>query len=144
MKIFHHFSLKHIISLLLIIMPCSRLFSNKINVTIAPNGVNQANQTITFDLSWQNSWREDGTPYTSKNWDAAWVFIKFRDCSASNNVQFTHGLISTVTGDHNFNVLSSSTPFEPTLANGSAVGIDPAPNNTGVMLRSANYPVTTP
>jgi formylglycine-generating enzyme required for sulfatase activity len=30
---------------------------------------------VTFDLSWENSWRSDGG---AGNWDAAWVFAKFR------------------------------------------------------------------
>jgi hypothetical protein len=31
---------------------------------------------VTFDISWENSWRVTSAP---SNWDAAWVFIKFRE-----------------------------------------------------------------
>jgi hypothetical protein len=38
---------------------------------------NQAtgNVDVSFDISWTNSWRTSSAPY---NWDAAWVFIKYR------------------------------------------------------------------
>src|SRR5690349_8461651 len=99
-------------TLLIAVFPFAESFSN--NLTISVVSADQAAQTVTFNLSWNNSWRDPGT--TAANWDAAWVFIKWRDCTASANVQFTHGLISTATGDHNFNVGGTGTTFEPTLA----------------------------
>ncbi len=30
---------------------------------------------IKFDISWENSWRTSAAP---NNWDAAWIFIKYR------------------------------------------------------------------
>jgi formylglycine-generating enzyme required for sulfatase activity len=36
--------------------------------------LSEAGGTVQFDLSWENSWR--GGPVT--NWDAAWVFVKYR------------------------------------------------------------------
>jgi hypothetical protein len=86
--------------------------------------VNQAAGTVTFDISWQNSWRD------AENWDAAWVFVKFRDCSVPKTTPFSHGLISNTLTDHTF-----PASLEPTCANGSAPCIDPSPDNTGVMLR---------
>jgi hypothetical protein len=40
-------------------------------------GVNNAANfsLVKFDLSWENSWRTATGP---SNWDAAWVFVKFR------------------------------------------------------------------
>nr|MBI1230566.1 SUMF1/EgtB/PvdO family nonheme iron enzyme [Cytophagales bacterium] len=32
---------------------------------------------VTFDLSWENSWRLDSLS-ANNNWDAAWVFVKYR------------------------------------------------------------------
>ena len=92
-------------------------------ITVSNLSVNQAAGTVTFDISWQNSWRD------AENWDAAWVFVKFRECNAISD-PWTHGQISTNLSDHNF-----GQDLEPVLSNGSAVGIDPAPNNLGVMLR---------
>ncbi len=82
---------------------------------------------VNFDITWNNSWRVDstGAPF---NWDAAWVIVKFRDCNAFPTDPWTHGLINPSTG------ASSFANLEPVL-NSGAVGISPAPNNTGVMLR---------
>jgi len=96
------------------------------NLQIRNLSVNWAAQTVTFDISWENGWRLATAP---ANWDAAWVFVKFRECNALQN-PWTHGQISTDLSDHNF-----GQDLEPVLSNGSAVGIDPAPNNLGVMLR---------
>jgi len=96
------------------------------NLQITNLSVNWANQTVTFDISWENGWRLSTAP---ANWDAAWVFVKFRGCNALGD-PWTHGQISTTLTEHNF-----SAGLEPVLSDGSAVGIDPAPNNLGVMLR---------
>jgi len=96
------------------------------NLQITNLSVNWANQTVTFDISWENGWRLTTPP---ANWDAAWVFVKFRQCNALSD-PWTHGQISTNLADHTF-----PTQLEPVLSDGSAVGIDPAPNNLGVMLR---------
>ncbi|MBX3102966.1 MAG: hypothetical protein KF690_10695 [Bacteroidetes bacterium] len=102
----------------------TRAWSNA--VTITNLTMDQAAGTVTFDLAWRNSWRTDVDP---NNWDAVWVFVKFRPCSAPLTDQWTHGLLSTTLGDHNFGTL------EPTNRHGTAVAIDAAPNNTGAMLR---------
>lgn len=49
--------------------------ANNIQVT-NPGFINGTggNATIQFDLSWENSWRGGGV----SNWDAAWVFVKYR------------------------------------------------------------------
>jgi formylglycine-generating enzyme required for sulfatase activity len=56
------------------------------NVTLAGQNVsagvnNAANFTyIEFDLTWENSWRTSAAP---NNWDAAWVFVKYRTTGSS-------------------------------------------------------------
>ena len=51
------------------------------NVSIVSRDVSQGRNntanfaTVQFNLSWENSWRVSASP---ANWDAAWVFIKFR------------------------------------------------------------------
>jgi len=56
------------------------------NVTLAGQNVsagvnNAANFTyIEFDLTWENSWRTSSAP---NNWDAAWVFVKYRTTGSS-------------------------------------------------------------
>ena len=39
----------------------------------SPNGGAGAYAWVTFDISWDNSWRDN------ENWDAAWIFVKFYD-----------------------------------------------------------------
>ena len=89
--------------------------------------LDQANKTVTFSISWRNSWRTVNNPF---NWDAAWVFVKFRQCGAAPSTEWTHGLMSTTLGDHTF-----PANLEPTTSDGAGVGIDGTPDNTGVMLR---------
>ncbi len=102
------------------------LFANYMRV--ANVSYNQAAGTVTFDIAWNNSWRIDGLG-APNHWDAGWVFVKWRECGAPVTTGWTHGLLNTTLGSHSFSSL------EPTLSDGSAVGIDPAPNNTGAMLR---------
>lgn len=51
-------------------------FANNIQVT---NIVyDNAAGTVTFNISWENSWRVSTAP---NNWDAAWVFVKRQNCA---------------------------------------------------------------
>jgi formylglycine-generating enzyme required for sulfatase activity len=50
---------------------------------------------VQFDLSWENSWRVD--PATApNNWDAAWVFVKYRVGAGP----WAHATLSTTNSDH--------------------------------------------
>jgi len=76
------------------------------NVGIKPAGVEGAS-TIAFDLAWDHSWRAAwevrGEKHGGKgklkleNWDAAWVFVKFRKSSDSG---YSHASLSRRAGDH--------------------------------------------
>src|SRR5688572_26234321 len=90
-----------LIALTALVVPVE-LFAN--NISVSGLSFSQGAGTVTFTLSWDHSWRNTST--SPNNWDAAWVFVKWRDCSAASSVQFTHGLVSTTVGDHNFNVSS--------------------------------------
>jgi formylglycine-generating enzyme required for sulfatase activity len=46
------------------------------NLSITGQNYFQHYCLVEFDLSWENSWRNDSTP--PFNWDAAWVFIKYK------------------------------------------------------------------
>jgi formylglycine-generating enzyme required for sulfatase activity len=50
--------------------------------------------TITFNISWENSWRVSVAP---NNHDAVWLFIKRRDCASG---QWSHVNLSSLVGDH--------------------------------------------
>ena len=63
------------------------------NLTIS--GVTLSNDsTLTFNISWDNSWRVSVAP---NNHDAVWLFVKKRDC-ASN--LWSHVNLSSTTSDH--------------------------------------------
>ncbi len=97
------------------------------NLQISSLSVNQVAQTVTFTVSWDNSWRD------ANKWDAAWLFVKFRDCNAAATLEFTHGALSVTMTDHTI-----PAPFQATTANGTANAIDPSPDNTGIMLRRSS------
>ena len=117
---------------LIIIMACAPLlgWANALSVNITSH--DQANQTVTFTLQWQNSWRVTGVP---NNWDAAWIFVKFRACGAST--AWTHGTLDLAQC-----VIPGA--LEATQANGTP-GIDA--DNRGLMLRQSApgiYPTAGP
>jgi hypothetical protein len=72
-----NFIMKNLYFFLLVL--CSTVaFGNNILVqNVTTTGNNATNKTIQvqFDLSWDNSWRD------AINWDAAWVFMKFKNAS---------------------------------------------------------------
>lgn len=52
------------------------VFAN--NIQVSNVSYNSGNGTVTFNISWENSWRVSTAP---NNWDAAWVFVKRRNCA---------------------------------------------------------------
>ena len=86
--------MKNSILLSLLICFCSVVFANNMLVqNVTTTGNNAVNKTIQvqFDISWDNSWRDD------INWDAAWIFMKFKDANGLwqhcklNQTGFTNG-----------------------------------------------------
>ena len=61
-----------------IIMFATSTFANNIslsNFSLASRNLAEHSVMVKFDISWENSWRTSASPY---NWDAAWVFVKYR------------------------------------------------------------------
>ncbi len=57
--------------------------ANNIQVTNPTlTGNTGSSALIQFDLSWENSWRGGGV----NNWDAAWIFVKYRTIGGWNHV----------------------------------------------------------
>lgn len=72
--ILRQFLLPAATGLALLLAPCAR--ANNIQVTNATlTGDNGTSVMVQFDVSWENSWRGVGMP----NWDAAWIFVKWRN-----------------------------------------------------------------
>ena len=68
-------------------------FSNNINVTnVVVTGTVSPYTMVSFDISWDNSWR---TSTLESNWDAAWIFVKWRK---KNTVVWNHATLSPSAG----------------------------------------------
>lgn len=70
--------MKKLITFLLAIVLTTMLSANNITVTnVQLTGQNTSSDytLVQFDISWANSWRSSSAP---SNWDAAWVFVKYR------------------------------------------------------------------
>ena len=70
------------------------LYANNIQVSnVTLTGQDPVNNftLVQFDLSWENSWRLGSGP---SNWDAAWVFIKYRE----NGGPWQHAKLNYVDG----------------------------------------------
>jgi len=75
------------------------------NVSVKRSGVGAA--AVRFDLGWDHSWRaawdvtkdQHGGKGVLKleNWDAAWVFIKFRKADADS---YSHATLASAAGEH--------------------------------------------
>ena len=92
--------------LLFLVFFSSQLNANNINLTnvsIVGQDVINDFTYVKFDLSWENSWRTNTGP---SNWDAAWVFVKFR--VGGSNPTFTSvsssGTTVTVSNTSNLRV----------------------------------------
>lgn len=92
------------------------------NITLVDSDVGYTH--VACDVSWDNSWRaawQEGSS-TVTNWDAAWVFVKFR--VATNNAPWQHASLSTNNSDHIvpaqavFNVGTSSNAVSPNVGVG--------------------------
>lgn len=82
-------SKKYFSLLFLVVTSFKNIYSNNIQVTnglISEDNTSQGYAIIQFDLNWENSWRVESSP---NNWDAAWVFVKFRIVGG----EWTHALL---------------------------------------------------
>jgi len=77
-----------LVAVLSLVLFSHAAMANNISVTnvVLYNTVPEDGTTeVKFDLSWENSWRASWTengatpPVAVSNWDAAWVFVKYRD-----------------------------------------------------------------
>ncbi len=71
------------------------LFANNLQVhtsSIASVDMTNDYALVQFDLSWDNSFRDD------VNWDAAWVFIKYQPTGG----EWQHATLNTQAGNHTF------------------------------------------
>ena len=72
--------------------------ANANNITVSNVSIAEMNTTsgyvmIQYDISWENSWRTSSAP---NNWDAAWLFVKYRVGTGD----WQHATLSTSGGEH--------------------------------------------
>lgn len=80
---------------------------------------------VQFNISWENSWRM-ATGVAPDNWDAAWVFVKYK---------VVGGGTCTVTGEWKHATLSSAVAdYSVVTDNGVAATFKPAPDGVGVFI----------
>lgn len=120
----------------------STLHANNIsvtNVTLTGQNVsagvnNAANFTyIEFDLTWENSWLISASP---NNWDAAWIFVKFRTVGSS-----TWNHVYLAPSGHNTSPTTPTTSYSVQVGlvnEGSAHNATTNPAVGAFIYRSAN------
>ena len=90
------------------------------NLVVSTPVYNNGNKTVTFNVSWDNSWRLSSGP---NNWDGVWIFIKRQACSSTNI--WATSLVSTESGDHATTVASGT----------NLLSVDAVSDGMGVFLR---------
>jgi formylglycine-generating enzyme required for sulfatase activity len=86
----------------------SNVFSNNLNITnVVCNNPGAARPELTFNISWNNSWRT--TSIAPFNYDAVWVFVKTQlvppgaiNCETTNG--WTHADMSATLGEYSCGV----------------------------------------
>jgi formylglycine-generating enzyme required for sulfatase activity len=87
------------------------------NLQMSAPTVNPGASTISFTISWDNSWNVAGG---AANWDGVWVFVKRQACS---DRIWNHALLSTTSADHD--------------VNGGVLQVDAVADGMGVFVRRA-------
>ena len=76
--------------------------ANANNLTIGVPIYNAASQTLSFTITWNNSWYVSTGP---SNYDAVWIFVKRQACSSTN--AWAHQPLSTNSGNHSATAATS-------------------------------------
>ncbi len=116
--------MKHIIFLFSFIMAVGLAHANNIAITnVSITGQNNAQKfkLIQFDISWDNSWLVNSGP---NNWDAAWVFVKYRRKSDNTWHHATlHYVDGTGSGDGHTEPTNSNISSSNDTGSGGAHGV---------------------
>ncbi|HEX8427597.1 hypothetical protein [Hymenobacter sp.] len=106
--------LKRYAFLLALLLSLGAAQANNITVSnVQLTNVTAGTADIVFDISWDNSWRD------ANNWDAAWVFVKYRAVGSNNG--WSHA------------TLGATRPVVP-----MGVAFSDTPDGTGVLLHRAS------
>ena len=103
-------------------------FSFANNLNIGSTSFNASNKTISFTISWENSWRVTTGP---SNWDAVWIFVKRQACSTTNI--WASSLLSTTSADHTTSIGSGT----------NLLTVDATSDGMGVFIRRSALTTAT-
>lgn len=76
-----------LLGLLLLVATSPSAWANNVRIT----NVGLSGSILSFDLSWDNSWRVSST--APNNYDAVWLFVKYQDCATN---QWNHASVDSV------------------------------------------------
>ena len=111
-----------------ILMVCTLLMAcasaTDLKLTIGATPFNAVNNTLTFSIAWNDSWKISSGP---SNHDAVWIFIKRQACSTTN--QWAHALLSTTSGDHS---VTAGTNLLTVVATADGMGVFIRRNQNGL------------
>lgn len=98
--------------------------SNANNLVISGTPIySSANQTLTFTMSWDNSWSITSGP---SNWDAVWIFVKRQKCTGNNN--WVHQVLSSTSSNHSAKVTATNVTSD-------IVSVDAVSDGVGVFVK---------
>ncbi len=118
--------MKNIVIIFLFMFVSNFAFANNLN--ISNTSFNAVNNTISFSISWDNSWKLTTGP---SNWDAVWVFVKRQACSTTNI--WASALISATSADHTSTVSSGT----------NLLTVDATADGMGVFIRRSALTTAT-
>jgi len=134
--------MKKILLICLAAFAVTDLYANNIRIAnVSLTGTNAASHytMVQFDVSWDNSWRITSGP---ANWDAAWVFLKYR---VKNDTTWHHATLhyadGTGTGDGHIPAAGAAISSSNDNGASGAYGVF-IYHNTAMNQGSVSYPAT--
>lgn len=121
------------IALLPTLLLATALHANDITISNPTlTGTNTVNATtqVQFDITWENSWRTSSAP---NNWDAAWVFVKYRDANTGlwQHARLGDSHLAPVDAIVATGLLDPTLPFDATTNWGVGAFVYRATDGTG-------------
>ena len=128
---------KILLTINFVLLLCSGIFANNIstaNVKLTGQNTTTHTTQVQFDISWENSWRTSSGP---NNWDAAWVFVKYRVNSYGpwqHAYLNASGHITPAGSTINVGLLTPGTGFNATTNPGMGTFIYRSANGSGTIF----------
>ena len=130
--------MKRLIPFLTLLMFTGVLYANNISITnlkLTGKNTGSHNIMVQFDVSWENSWRTSSTP---NNWDAGWIFVKYRSLGGAWSHAWLNNTGHTAPGGSTLEtgLLDPSAAFNPTTNPGMGVFYYRSADGTGIFTKT--------